>query len=136
MVANANLKLGPEAQFQQFLNQGLFRVQKNDNGKHVFYPRVLTPGTGEVDLQWVEPSGHAEIYSISRIPRKADRGGDYFVAIVELEEGPRMMTQLRLNRDILSESHTPKIGDAVRAVVICKEGEDARLYFEHGVAGV
>lgn len=124
--------VGPWAEFQQRLNNGQFCLQYAIEGGHFFYPRVNVPRTGGNRWQWVEASGNASIYSLSRIPQKPERGGDYFVAIVELEEGPRMMTQLRLGGEI-----TPKIGDKVQAVIEGANDEefgDALLVFKHAGA--
>ena len=91
----ADLGSGPQAQFTAFLKQGRFMLQRSKTtGAYTFYPRVMIPGSGEIDLEWVEASGCGEVYSCTRIPRKPERGGDYCVAIVELQEGPRMMTNI------------------------------------------
>lgn len=120
---------GPWAEFQQRLNKGQFCIQLGANGEYFFYPRVNVPTSGGNDWQWVEVNGAASIYSLSRIPQRAERGGDYYVAIVELAQGPRMMTQLRLLSDT-----APKIGDAVQAVIETAQGDeasDALLVFKH-----
>jgi len=119
---------GPWAEYQARLNAGQFCIQQGGDGQFFFYPRVIAPGSGINDWQWVAASGAASIYSLSRIPQRPERGGDYYVAIVELKEGPRMMTQLRLQSDEL-----PKIGDAVEAFIEQQEGADALLLFKHGL---
>ena len=86
---------GPSTRFFEYLREGRFMIQRSrSTGSHTFYPRVVMPATGEIDLEWVEASGRGSVYSSTRIPRKPERGGDYTVAIVELEEGPRMMTNI------------------------------------------
>ena len=58
--------LGPEAQFKAYLAEGRFMIQRSrSTGRHVFYPRVAAPGTGETDLEWVPASGDGTIYSIT-----------------------------------------------------------------------
>ncbi|MBB6520741.1 Zn-ribbon domain-containing OB-fold protein [Pseudoteredinibacter isoporae] len=118
---------GPWAEYQQRLNAGQFCIQQGGNGDYFFYPRVNVPAQGGTDWQWVEASGRASIYSLSRIPQRPERGGDYYVAIVELAEGPRLMSQLRLNLDA-----QPQIGDSVLAIIEQKEDADALLVFQHG----
>ena len=82
---------GPEVQFLDHLRTGHFMLQKvTATGTHVFYPRYL----GEISWDWVEATGRATVYSRTIIRRKPDRGGDYCVAVVTLEEGPRMMTRI------------------------------------------
>jgi uncharacterized OB-fold protein len=84
---------GPQAQFFEFLQQGRFMLQriKNSNA-YVFFPREFA-GAAD-DWEWVEASGHGEVYSRTTIRQKPERGGDYCIAIVELAEGPRLMTRI------------------------------------------
>ncbi|MEC7291580.1 MAG: OB-fold domain-containing protein, partial [Pseudomonadota bacterium] len=87
--------VGPDAEFWQHLNAGTFMIQRSrTSGEHVFYPRMRAPGSGADDLEWVEASGDGEVYAVTIIPRKPERGGTYNIAIVELAEGPRMMTRI------------------------------------------
>lgn len=62
------------------------------SGHHVFYPRVAEPGTG-ADLEWIEASGRGVVYSttVSRVrpPQQA-----YNIALIELAEGPRLMSRV------------------------------------------
>jgi uncharacterized OB-fold protein len=81
---------GPEAQFFDFLRQGRFRLQRTKAaGTFVFYPRWLAE-----DWEWVDASGGGTVYSRTVIRQKAERGGDYCIAIVELDEGPRLLTRV------------------------------------------
>ena len=63
-----------------------------------FYPRVLCPGCGSRDVTWRESAGRGEVYTFciqhaARLPGFV--GATPFVtAIVELAEGPRLMTFL------------------------------------------
>ncbi|MBI2877417.1 MAG: Zn-ribbon domain-containing OB-fold protein [Candidatus Tectomicrobia bacterium] len=67
-------------------------------GKHIFYPRSLCPECSTTDLEWVQVSGKGTVYSYTIIRRAAfpSFAADvpYVFAIVELEEGPRMATNL------------------------------------------
>ena len=48
-------EIKPEAQYQQFLAEGRFMIQRSRaSGRHVFYPRMAAPGSGDTDLEWVE----------------------------------------------------------------------------------
>jgi uncharacterized OB-fold protein len=83
---------GPDAQYQAHLRDGRFMIQRSrTTGAHVFYPRVAVPGTGATDLEWVPASGRGTVYAIT-VNRA--REGSYNIAIVELDEGPRMMTRI------------------------------------------
>jgi uncharacterized OB-fold protein len=115
---------GPEAVYRQKLGDGTFEIQRCEScTRHFFYPRVTCRYCGSAALQWVRPSGAATVYSTTVVRRKAEEGGDYNVVIVELEEGPRMMSRIeeRAPKDV-------KIGDAVTAR-IDGSGKEAVLVF-------
>jgi len=86
---------GPERTYQDKLAQGVFEIQRCAGcGKHVFYPRVLCPHCGADRLEWIAPSGRGTVYSTTVVRRKETDGGDYNVALIDLEEGPRMMSRV------------------------------------------
>jgi len=87
-------------------------------GQYVFYPRVAAPGSGATDLEWVEASGLGRIYSIT-VNRA--RTGDYNIALVELDEGPRLMTRIE-------GVETAAIGTRVRARIAELGGEPAVVF--------
>ncbi|MEJ1977555.1 MAG: OB-fold domain-containing protein [Acetobacteraceae bacterium] len=60
-------------------------------GQYVFYPRVAVPGSGETDLEWVPASGGGTVYAIT-VNRTRD--GSYNIALIDLDEGPRMMSRI------------------------------------------
>jgi uncharacterized OB-fold protein len=65
--------------------------------RHVFYPRPACPHCGGGELAWVAASGRARLHSfvISHMPAPGfEADVPYVIAIVELDEGPRMMTNL------------------------------------------
>lgn len=74
-------------------------VQRCDDcGAHVFYPRGLCPHCGSRALRWTAVSGRGKIYAFTIVHRptmsafKAD--APYIVALVELDEGCRLMTNI------------------------------------------
>ena len=86
---------GPYAVFQQALNEGRFLIQRiRSTGDYVFPPRVAAPGSGTEDLEWQEVSGLGRIYALTVISRRPERGGDYNIVLVELDEGPRLMSRV------------------------------------------
>jgi hypothetical protein len=105
--------LGPEAQFRAFLDQGKFMIQRSKStGTYVFYPRVSAPGTGESDLEWVEVGGDGVVYSTTVVHNRPEKGGDYNIALIDLAEGPRMMSRV-----VGVEPAAVRIGMKVRARV-------------------
>ena len=104
---------GPEAEYRAHLREGRFMIQRSrSTGVHVFYPRVAVPGTGEQDLEWVSASGIATVYAITV---NRTREGSYNLALVDLDEGPRMMTRI-------DGIETVPIGTRVRARIIEQDG--------------
>lgn len=116
---------GPVQMYQDALTQGRFIIQQcKDCGQHVFYPRVLCNHCGSVELKWVEPSGRAVVYSTSVVRQKPEKGGDYNVALIELEEGPRMLSCVM---DV--EPAKVKIGMIVSAHVGLLDGKHAVVFY-------
>ena len=67
-------------------------------GKHHFYPRPFCPTCWSDDVDWVEASGLATLYTwsivrVNDLPPFPERV-PYVAAVVELAEGPRMMTNV------------------------------------------
>lgn len=67
-------------------------------GETHFMPRYLCPVCWSDDLEWIEASGKGVVHSFSIIrrassPAFADRV-PYVVALIDLAEGPRMMTNI------------------------------------------
>lgn len=86
------------AQFWEGVAEGVLRVQRCDDcGRHVFYPRAVCPHCGSTWLSWVEASGAGEVHAftvVHRAPADYRDEAPYVVALVDLEEGVRMMTRL------------------------------------------
>jgi len=84
----------PEQDYMRFLNEGRFMIQRcKDSGRYVFYPRVAEPVTGSTHLEWVEASGRGTVYSATVIRQKPPTPS-YNVALIDLVEGPRMMSRV------------------------------------------
>ena len=69
----------------------------NACGRHYFYPRPFCPRCSSDDVAWVQVSGRATLHSyvINHRPVPGwEDDGPYAIAVVELEEGPRMATSI------------------------------------------
>jgi uncharacterized OB-fold protein len=70
----------------------------NACGRAYFYPRDFCPKCWSSDVAWEEASGRATLYTWSIVYRNdLPPFGDrvpYVAAVVDLEEGPRMMTNV------------------------------------------
>ena len=87
----------PETQhFWDGLKRGELLLQKcNDTGEVYFPPRPFVPGTGSTNISVVKASGKARLYSYVIHANPAPGfTPPYAIAVVELEEGPRMMTNI------------------------------------------
>src|SRR6266699_832535 len=76
---------------------GELRIQRClDCAKPYFYPRPVCPACGSANVEWFTASGEATLYSyvISHRPAPGFGEAPYAVAVVQLAEGPRMMTNL------------------------------------------
>ena len=77
---------------------GELRIQRCvDCGRPYFYPRPICPSCGSGNVEWFTASGKATLYSYVINHRPApgfEADGPYAIAVVQLAEGPRMMTSL------------------------------------------
>ena len=124
MAENLKVTVGPEQQFKNFLSEGKFMIQRCKSlNKFFFHPRVAFPGSGERDLEWVEASGNGEVYSSSCNRRLPEKGGDFNLSLITLEEGPRMMARVEgIDPDKV------EIGQKVKARISSLNGEPAVIF--------
>jgi uncharacterized OB-fold protein len=84
----------------------------NDCGTVIWYPRTTCPECMSSDVSWFEASGRGTIYSFAIVRRQGGPWRDalpYVLAYVELDEGPRVLTNIVDELDL-------EIGQAVEAV--------------------
>ena len=67
-------------------------------GKHVFYPRQVSPFGVDDELEWVEADGAGTVYTYT-VARRAtgpqwEGEAPYVIAVVELDEGVRMTANI------------------------------------------
>ncbi|MDR1968725.1 MAG: OB-fold domain-containing protein [Burkholderiaceae bacterium] len=80
-----------DARYFGALARGVFEIPCcSDCGRWHFYPRVCCPHCGSEALAWRRPSGRGTVYATTTVRRPA--GGDYNVCLVDLDEGPRLMS--------------------------------------------
>ena len=88
-------KTGSDQVFRRALADGEIALPKCDScGKFHFFPRVVCPHCHETALSWHKASGCGEVHTTTVVRRKPERGGDYNICMVELEEGVRMMSRV------------------------------------------
>lgn len=87
--------IGAEEYYHQLLAKGVLAIQQCTGcEQYVFYPRMLCPHCGGEALRWQTASGLGTVYSTTVVRRRPDRGGDYNVALIDLDEGVRMMSRV------------------------------------------
>lgn len=95
------------------LAEGRFEIPRCKGcGKFHFYPRVLCPHCGSQALEWQAPSGRGVVYSVTIVRKGRGDGNDYTVVLVDLDEGPRLMSRV-----VGMPVEQVRIGMAVRACI-------------------
>ena len=85
--------------FWDGLKAGELRIQRcMACGTAIFYPRSGCPGCGSRDIEWITASGRGTVHAFTiahrGVPAAFKGSTPYVVAMVELEEGARLMTNL------------------------------------------
>jgi uncharacterized OB-fold protein len=76
---------------------GELKLQRcSDCGEHQFYPRNICAHCTSRNLAWITASGVGKIVSFTVVRRAISKAYDapYIVALVDLEEGVRMMSNV------------------------------------------
>jgi uncharacterized OB-fold protein len=117
-------ELRPETEFRRHLEAGRFMLLRSRaSGTYLHPPRVAVPGSGDAELEWVPASGHGIVHSTTTVRCKPP-ASDYNVALIDLAEGPRMMSTVTG----LAPAEV-RIGMPVRARIDAGEG-GPRVVFE------
>jgi uncharacterized OB-fold protein len=80
----------------------------------IWYPRRFCPDCHSLDVEWTEASGKGAVYSFTVTYRGSGPWAEeapYVVAYVQLDEGPRVLTNI-----VGVDPETVRIGDPVTAV--------------------
>ena len=91
----------PETEaFWQGCRDGVLLLQRcRDCGHLQYYPRAVCTGCLSSNLDWRRASGRGRIHSFTTVHRALSPAFEddlpYVVAVIELEEGPRMVSRLR-----------------------------------------
>ncbi|KLL09792.1 Zn-ribbon domain-containing OB-fold protein [Protofrankia coriariae] len=103
------------AAFWEATSRGVLLVQRcTACGTSVWYPRFLCSNCHSSELKQVEASGRATVYSFTLTTRgilEYKDCGPYVLALVELEEGPKMLTNI-----VECDPETLSIGQSVQVV--------------------
>ena len=103
MVAEYNKPIPvPQGESDEYWNKAkegeLWLRNCNSCGNAYFYPRDISPCCFSKDTSWIKASGKASLHTYAIVHRAPHPGfaqdAPYVVAIVDLEEGPRMPTNI------------------------------------------
>jgi len=114
--------------FWEACQRGELLLGRCDACDHVFYyPRRHCPACGAPEPGWIRSSGRGRIFSFTHVAVSFHGAGwesqlPYTVILVDLEEGPRMLSRL-----VGGGREAVKSGDAVE--VVFPEVEGQRLPF-------
>lgn len=102
-------------------------VQKcTASGQLFMYPRRISPHTLEDTFEWIECSGRGEVYTYTVQEAGPPSGFEdalpYVVAVVKLEEGPQLMTNI-----VGPDRLTVQCGSKVQVAFERIEGTDTVL---------
>lgn len=118
-------------EFWEGCGQGRFLVPRCNNCAHlIWYPRQFCTECGQMEVTWEEMSGRGSVYSYSISNRgqgEFAEAAPYVLAYVELEEGPRVLTNI-----VDCDPSTVEVGQAVTVVFEAagetKDGKPLALY--------
>ena len=75
-------------------------------GRYVFYARALCPHCHREALEWTSASGAGVVYSFTVVRRPPSEAfaafTPYVVALIDLDEGPRLLSTLRIEDPALA----------------------------------
>ncbi len=114
----------PEAHWRAALREGRLLLQRaRSSGTVIFPPRLMEPGTGDEDLEWIEASGMGTIHAVTVVhPRPPAE--PYDVVLIDLDEHVRLMSRIAEQAP-----ETISIGQRVRARII-EDQDQPLLVFE------
>ncbi len=108
----------PNLETQRFWDataEGRLELPRCDSCGHVvWYPRERCDQCGSTSVTWFEASGRGTVYSCTvtrRIPGSWRAAAPFVLAYVELDEGPRVVTNI-----VGCDPETVHIGQAVQVV--------------------
>jgi uncharacterized OB-fold protein len=119
---------GDSRPYWEGVARGELLIQRCDAcGRAVFYPRSVCPHCSAGQLVWERASGHGTVYSCTVVHQAYGpfaSQAPYVVALVDLDEGVRMLTRLKGGSDVV------QIGVRVRVVFERVDDEQTLPYFE------
>ena len=103
--------------FAAHAGRGELAYQVDEQGRALFYPRVVAPAGYSGELRWAESRGLGTVYAATMIAPKGETA--YDVVLVDMDEGFRLMSrvesipaeQVRIGMRVKVRVHAPAEGD-------------------------
>jgi uncharacterized OB-fold protein len=86
------LAVSPLDHYRAQLSRGELAYQVDDQGRALFYPRVVAPAGYSGDLRWTTSRGLGTVYAATVIAPKGELA--YNVVLVDMDEGFRLMSRV------------------------------------------
>ena len=82
----------PLGTYLEHLKKGELAYQATEDGKALFYPRMVAPGSGSTSLTWKISKGLGTVYSTTVVYYKGEPPLN--VALIDVDEGFRLMSRV------------------------------------------
>lgn len=103
--------------FWEGAQAGRLKIQRCTACSHaIFYPRLVCPACMAEEPEWIDVLGQATIHALTTVHRTGAAFREdvpFAVALVDLAEGPRMMTRV-----LSDQPEALRIGDAVQVTFV------------------
>ena len=107
----------PLEQYRAHLSRGELAYQVDDQGRALFYPRLVAPAGYSGELRWATSRGLGTVYATTVILAKGEAA--YNVVLVDMDEGFRLMSrvesipaeQVRIGMRVKMRVHAPAEGE-------------------------
>jgi uncharacterized protein len=121
-VGDYTEEVHPAGVYQALLDARVFALPRCEQCSRMHYsPRVLCPHCGSEALHWEISSGRGTVYSTSTL---TPRGGEpYAVILVDLDDGPRMMSNI-----VGTAADEVRIGMRVTVFIESRDGTAVPLF--------
>jgi len=87
------MKQSPYGTYLEHIKKGELAYQvSTDDGKAVFYPRIIAPTSGSTRLEWRVSKGLGTVYATTVVHSRNEP--PYNVVLIDLDEGFRMMSRV------------------------------------------
>ena len=111
----------PLATYLKYLDGGELAFQVDGpEGRPVFFPRVVSPGTGNTNLAWRVSRGAGTVYATTVVYYKGE--APLNVALIDLDEGFRLMSRVEG-----IDATEVRIG--MRVTLLIRPADDTRAAF-------